>query len=63
MLVLTRRIGETLVIHDDIEVTILDIKGHQVRIGIKAPRDVAIVRTELLEDCPQGERVDRITSG
>lgn len=48
MLILTRRIGETLVIQGDIEVTVLDIKGHQVRIGIKAPKEVAIVRSELL---------------
>ncbi|MCG3201212.1 MAG: Translational regulator CsrA [Gammaproteobacteria bacterium] len=48
MLILTRRIGETLVIGDDIEVTILGIKGRQVRVGINAPRDVNIAREELL---------------
>jgi carbon storage regulator len=49
MLILTRRLGETLRIGDDIEVTVLGMKGHQVRIGINAPRDVNIVREELLD--------------
>ena len=49
MLILTRRLGETILIGDDIEVTIVDIKGNQVRIGIQAPKDVDIVREELLE--------------
>lgn len=57
MLKLTRRIGETIVIQSDIEVTVLDIKGHQVRIGIKAPKDVAVVRSELLVgSSPAGDR-------
>ncbi len=50
MLILTRRVGETLVIQNDIEVTVLGIKGSQVRIGIKAPDAVAILRSELLDD-------------
>jgi carbon storage regulator len=48
MLILTRRIGETLRIGDDIEVTVLGIKGNQVRIGINAPRDVNVAREEVL---------------
>lgn len=50
MLVLTRREGESLVIEDDIKVTVLSIKGNQVRIGIDAPESVPIHRQELLED-------------
>lgn len=47
MLILTRRIGETLVIIDDIEVHILGVKGNQVRIGIDAPDDVSVHREEI----------------
>ncbi len=49
MLILTRRIGETLLIGDDVTVTVLGIKGNQVRIGIKAPDQVNVVREELLD--------------
>ena len=48
MLILTRRIGETLSIGDNIEVTVLGVRGGQVRIGVKAPRDVAVHREEVL---------------
>lgn len=47
MLILTRRVGETLNIGDDIEVTILSVKGNQVRIGIEAPMDVSVHREEI----------------
>jgi carbon storage regulator len=47
MLILTRRIGETLMIGDDIEVTVLGVKGNQVRLGIKAPKDVRVNREEI----------------
>lgn len=47
MLILTRRIGETLIIDDDIEVHILGVKGNQVRIGIDAPDDVSVHREEI----------------
>jgi carbon storage regulator len=47
MLVLTRRVGETIVIGPDIEVTVMAVNGSQVRIGIKAPKNVNILRTEL----------------
>ncbi|MBN2864604.1 MAG: carbon storage regulator CsrA [Thiotrichales bacterium] len=50
MLVLTRRENETLVIGDDIKLTILSVKGSQVRIGIDAPKSVSIQRSELLEE-------------
>jgi len=49
MLILTRRVGETVVIGNEIEVTVLGVKGNQVRIGVKAPRDVAVHREEILE--------------
>ena len=47
MLVLTRKIGEQIVIGDDIKIKIVEIKGKQVRIGIDAPRDVAVNREEI----------------
>ena len=47
MLILTRRIGETINISDDIEVTVLGIRGHQVRLGVNAPADVRINRKEI----------------
>jgi len=53
MLVLTRRIGETLRISDDILVTIVDVKGNQVRLGIDAPADVTVLREELVQIDPK----------
>jgi len=49
MLVLTRRIGETITIGDDIRLTILGIKGNQTRIGIEAPKEVEVHRLEIFE--------------
>ena len=49
MLILTRRVGETLMIGGDIVVTVLGVKGNQVRIGVKAPKDVAVHREEIFE--------------
>lgn len=47
MLILTRRVGETLMINDDIQVTVLGNKGSQVRIGVAAPKDVKVHREEI----------------
>ena len=49
MLILTRRAGETLTIGDDVSITVLGVKGNQVRLGIKAPKEVAVHRQEIVD--------------
>jgi carbon storage regulator len=49
MLILTRRVGETVMIGDEVTVTILGVKGNQVRVGVNAPKDIAVHREEIYE--------------
>jgi carbon storage regulator len=49
MLILTRRVGESVMIGDKVTVTVLGVKGNQVRLGVNAPRDVAVHREEIFE--------------
>ena len=61
MLILTRRVGETLMIGDDVTVTVLGVKGNQVRIGVNAPRDVSVHREEIYERIKKEQSEKRLT--
>jgi carbon storage regulator len=50
MLILTRRVGETLIIGDDVKLTVLGVKGNQVRIGVDAPKSISVQRAEICDD-------------
>jgi carbon storage regulator len=58
MLILTRRVGETVMIGHDVTVTVLGVKGNQVRIGVNAPKDVAVHREEIYERIKREEDQD-----
>jgi carbon storage regulator len=55
MLILTRKVGESLMIGDEVEVTVLGLRGNQVRIGVNAPKEVAVHREEIYNRIQNGE--------
>lgn len=61
MLVLARKLNQSIIINDDIEIMILDTQGDQVKIGIKAPRDVKIYRKEIFDEI-QRENIEALKS-
>ena len=64
MLILTRRVGETLVIGDDVNVTVLGVRGNQVRLGVNAPKEVAVHREEIYQRIQnEGDNNDASNSG
>ena len=62
MLILTRRVGETLVIGDDVNVTVLGVRGNQVRLGVNAPKEVAVHREEIYQRIQKEKTGDDIDS-
>lgn len=58
MLILTRRVGEALMIGDEVTVTVLGVKGNQVRLGVRAPRTVSVHREEIYERIRSEQRSD-----
>ena len=60
MLILTRKVGETLMIGDEVTVTVLGVKGNQVRIGVNAPKDVSVHREEIYERIKREDQSDDV---
>lgn len=63
MLILTRRVGETIMIGDEVTVTVLGVKGNQVRVGINAPTTIAVHREEIYERIKLEQEADRARKG
>ncbi len=61
MLILTRRVGESLMVGDDVTITVLGVKGNQVRIGVNAPKDVGVHREEIYQRI-QKEKLAKLSS-
>ena len=61
MLILTRRIGETVVIGDNVTVTVLGVKGNQIRVGIEAPKEVSVHRMEIVERNRMEAQIDEMS--
>lgn len=59
MLILTRRVGETLMVGDEVTVTVLGVKGNQVRIGVNAPKEVAVHREEIYQRIQREKQGDQ----
>ncbi len=59
MLILTRRVGETLMVGDEVTVTVLGVKGNQVRLGVNAPRHIAVHREEIYNRIRDEERQEK----
>ena len=63
MLILTRRVGETLMVGDEVTVTVLCVKGNQVRIGVNAPKEVAVHREEIYQRIQREKNAEDETFG
>ncbi len=63
MLILTRRVGETIKIGEDITVTVLGVKGNQVRVGVGAPRNVAVHREEIYQRIQEEQNAPKRANG
>ena len=61
MLILTRRVGETIMIGDDVAVTVLGVKGNQVRVGVNAPKETSVHREEIYERIKREEQAGTAT--
>jgi carbon storage regulator len=62
MLILTRRVGETVMIGDDVTITVLGVKGNQVRVGISAPKNVAVHREEIYERIKREQQPEELAT-